>query len=456
MNIYSLMKNPIIPIEQQFINKPGEKQWDYKAICCFAATGFFLDNDTYYTNQKVLRPATEYVDGQEKPYFKWHYAPRDITFSQAVDEFADLFEYISREQLGGAKIILPLSGGLDSRSLAAALKGKTYVHTYSYKFEHSFDETKYGKEIAKRMGWKFDEFVIPHGYLWEKIDDLSKINQCYADFVSPRQMAVVDSYPTMGDVFYLGHGGDLFFDSMGVKDTLSLDDQLETLYKIIVRKGGLELAESLWRYWGIEGSFEEYFRERMRNYLSSIDIDNANARLRAFKSYYYVPRWTCVNLAIFAKYHPLSIPYFDNRMCEWLCTIPEKYLAGRQIQIEFIKRKAPELASIPWETYSPCNLYNYAVYNSFSKQIVVVYHKIIRRLNEIVSGRVCTARNWEIQYLGKENDNQLRGALLSDSGIAPKEVCQIFYNKFIEGNQEQKVWYSHPISTLLVLTKKCE
>lgn len=450
------MNNPIIPIEQQFINFPGEKQLDYKAICCFAATGFFLDNDTYYTNQKVLRPAAEYIDGKEKVYFKWHNTPRDISFPQAVDEFADLFEQISREQLGGAKIILPLSGGLDSRSLATALKGKTDVHTYSYKFEHSFDETKYGKEIARRMGWKYDEFIIPQGYLWNRLDDLFNINQGYAEFTNPRQMAVVDSYPTMGDVFYLGHGGDLFFDSMGVEDTLSPEDQLNALYKIVVKKGGLELAESLWRYWEIDGSFEEYFRERMRLLLSYIDIDNANARLRAFKSYYYVPRWTCINLAIFAKYHPLSLPYFDNRMCEWLCTVPEKYLAGRQIQIEYIKRKAPELASIPWQTYDPCNLDNYADYNSVSKQIIVVYNKIIRRLNEMASGRVCTARNWEIQYLGKENDLHLRDALFSGKGIAPTEVCKKFYNKFIEGNHKQKVWYSHPISTLLVLTKKCE
>ena len=450
------MVNFIIPTKQIFLDYSSNKVLDYKAICCFAATGFFLDNDTYYTNQKVLRPATEYIDGQERPYFKWHYSPRDISFSQAVDEFADLFERIGRKQVEGKRVILPLSGGLDSRSLAAALKGVSDVHTYSYKFEHSFDETKYGKEIARRMGWKFDEFTIPQGYLWNRIDDLFNINQGYAEFTNPRQMAIVDKFPSMGDVFYLGHGGDLFFDSMGVEDTLSPEDQLNALYKIVVKKGGLELAESLWKYWELEGSFNEYFRERMMNLLSSIDIDNANARLRAFKSYYYVPRWTCVNLAIFAKYHPLSLPYFDNRMCEWLCTIPEKYLAGRQIQIEYIKRKAPELASIPWQTYAPCNLYNYSDYKSISKQAIVVYHKIIRRMNEMASGRVCTARNWEIQYLGKENDQYLKDMLFSGQGVAPKEVCYRFYNKFIEGNHKQKVWYSHPLSILLVLTKKCE
>lgn len=450
------MRNHIIPIRQTFINIPGEKVWDYKAICCFAATGFFLDNDTYYTNQKVVRPAVEYVDGKETPYFKWHYEPREITFNQAVEEFAELFERITKEQLGDKKVILPLSGGLDSRSQAAALKGYDNVQTYSYKFEHSFDETKYGSEIAKRMGLDFREFVIPNGYLWDKIDDLYAINHGYAEFTNPRQMAVVDEYPTMGDMFYLGHGGDLFFDSMGISENISFDEQIKSTYKHIIRKGGLELARSLWKHWEIDGDFDDYLYERIKHLLSQIDIDNANARLRAFKSSYYVPRWTCINLSIFAKYHPLSVPYFDDRMCGWICTVPEKYLAGRQIQIEYIKRKAPELAAIPWQSFDPCNLFNYKDYGKLRYQSKVMIGKVERKLNEIFSGKVVTSRNWEIQYLGKENDAHLRENLFSGKGIAPKEVCEEFYRLFKEGDHNRKVWYSHPLSILLVLSKKCE
>ena len=452
------MRNPIIPIRQQVIEFSGTKEWDYKAICCFAATGFFLDNDTYYKNQKVLRPAVDYVNGKEKPYFQWHYEPRDITFNQAVAEFTELFELISFEQLSKHKrgVILPLSGGLDSRSQAAALKGWSDVHTYSYRFEHSFNETKYGAEIAKRMGWKFREFVIPNGYLWNKIEELYAINRGYAEFTNPRQMAVVEAYPSMGDIFYLGHGGDLFFDSMGVADNISFDEQMKSLYKKIIKKGGLELARSLWSYWELDGVFDDYLYERMKQLLTKIDIDNANSRLRAFKSTYYVPRWTCINLGIFSKFHPLSMPYFDNRMCEWICTVPEKYLAGRQIQIEYIKRKAPELAAIPWQSFDPCNLYNYKDYGKSRYQSKVIIGKVKRKLSEIFSGKVVTTRNWEIQYLGRKNDIHLRENLFSEKGIAPKEVCDKFYRLFKDGNHERKVWYSHPLSILLVLSKKCE
>ncbi len=356
-----MIKTAIVPLAPSYISAPNSLNVDYKAICCFAAIGFFLDDDTYFLNRKVRKPAHIYEDDKDltgTPYFKWHYAPRNISFSQAVDEFADLFDTITKEQVAGKRVILPLSGGLDSRSQAAALKGFPNIQTYSYKFAHGFNETQYAEKIAQRMGWNFKAFTIPEGYLWRKIDELSKINHCYAEFTHPRQMAIVDEFPAMGDLFYIGHWGDVLFDDMGVKDDLPFDQQVDVLMKKIVKKGGLELGTALWQTWNLPGNFEVYLKERITTLLSAINIDNANARLRAFKSLYWVPRWTSVNLSVFQKYHPVALPYYDNRMCEFICTIPEKFLSGRQIQIEYIKRKAPELAEIPWQALHPCNLYN--------------------------------------------------------------------------------------------------
>ena len=42
------------------------------------------------------------------------------------------------------------------------------------------------------MGWPFFDYVIPKGYLWEKIEELAEINLCQSDFILPRQMAVIN------------------------------------------------------------------------------------------------------------------------------------------------------------------------------------------------------------------------------------------------------------------------
>ena len=451
------MKNDIIPLQHEFIKISDNDKFDHKAICCFAATGFFLDNDTYYTNQKVLRPACEFENGVEKPYFKWHYSPRNISFNQAVDEFADLFEKISQEQIGNKKVILPLSGGLDSRTLAACLKGSENVFAYSYKFANTFffDETKYGKQIAQKMRWNFAGYEIPNGYLWNKIEALAKINKCYSEFTNPRQMAIAAQFPEMGDIFLLGHGGDLFFDTMGVNPNISYSERLTEICKRIIRKGGLELGIYLWKAFGLSGNFETYLKEQIDNLLNSIYIENANSHLRAFKSMFYVNRWSTTNLSVFSHYHPVCVPYFDNRMCEFICTVPEEHLADRKIQIEYIKRKTPELAKIPWQSYDPCNLYNYPKYKNLHNQAIVNYRKVARKAVEIAIGKVNTERNWEIQFLGKENDENLKKWLFDNekfNNFVPKELITHFYTKFAEGNHQQKVWYAHPLSMLLTLS----
>ena len=127
----------------------------------------------------------------------------------------------------------------------------------------------------------------------------------------------------------------------------------------MVKKGGEEFANQLWKLWGLEGNFKSYLEDRITCLLENIQIENTNAKLRAFKSLYWAPRWTSVNLAVFESKLPITLPYYDNRMCEFICTVPEKYLANRQLQIAYIKRKAPELAKITWQEQKPFNLNNY-------------------------------------------------------------------------------------------------
>jgi len=60
------------------------------------------------------------------------------------------------------------------------------------------------------------------------LNELANINQCQSDFTSPRQMAIADQFSAMGDVFSLGHWGDVLFDSYNCPE-LSHKAQIEFL-----------------------------------------------------------------------------------------------------------------------------------------------------------------------------------------------------------------------------------
>ncbi len=423
----------------------------------FAATGFFLDEDTFYKERKVLKPAYNYrVDGDRviecKPWFQWNYQPREISFKKVVTEFSDLFEAIIAEQVRDEKVILPLSGGLDSRTQAAALAHlKKRVHAYSYSFYRGHDETSYSRKIAKECSFGFTAWQIPKGYLWPEIKRLADLNGCYSEFTHPRSMAFIDQYQELGEVFSLGHWGDVLFDGMGIDDDLSIDEQVTILMKKIIKRGGVDLATKLWEAWKIDGDFLDYFRARIKMLLSEINIsNNANAQIRAFKSLYWAPRWTSASLSIFESAAAITLPYYDDRMCQFICTVPESFLASRQIQIAYLKKRAPKLAAITWQDHRPYNLYNYQWDKTPWNLPYRVWDKARRVTQALLSGPL-VQRNWEIQFLGESNEAQLKSFLFDDLSVEnwiPQSVVTHFFKKFKE---EDALHNSHPVSMLLTL-----
>jgi asparagine synthetase B (glutamine-hydrolysing) len=444
-------------LEKKILKNPNScsKEIDYKSICEFLAFGFFLDDSTYFKNIKTLKPSTEYnfEEGNiisEKQLFKWHYSPVERPLSQVVKEFSELFETIIKEQVENKKVILPLSGGLDSRTLAVALSHLGIeTKAYSYEFTNGLNETTYGKKIAKICCFPFQSWQIPKSYLWQNIEELAQINQCYSEFTHPRQMAFVEKYKSLGNSFLLGHWGDVLFDDMGVSNDLPLEKQVDVILNKIVKKGGLELANTLWKNWKLEGDFLETIRDKIHYILKQIGIDNnANASIRAFKSLYWATRWTNVNLSVFESVAPIFLPYFDNRMCEFICTVPEKYLLGRQIQIEYIKLRNPKIAKITWQEKRPFNLYDYHL-NKFPYNFP---YRVINKLKRMFSSNKFIQRNWELQFLGEENDTELKNHLFENESfneLVPEEIISHFYNQF---KTKDAVFYSHPVSMLLTLS----
>ncbi len=183
--------------------------------------------------------------------------------------------------------------------------------------------------------------------------------------------------------------------------------------------------------------------------LNRIDIENPSAKLRAFKSLYWAPRWTSVNLSVFEAAHPISLPYYDDRMCEFICTVPEEYLADRKLQIAYIKQQNPALAKITWQDHKPFNLYTFEKNISPNNLPYRIGNKLKRELKSKM-GKPYIQRNWELQFLGMENDEKLQQWLFSENlhPFISKPLLAKFYNNFKTGDA---VNYSHPLSMLLTL-----
>ena len=451
----NLIKTPIIPVRPSFVKVHAPHELHKEAICVFMALGFFLDTDTYWKDEVCLPAGSiNSLDDKgflidSKPWFEWYHTPRTISFDDALEEFMTLFETIIKEQVQNKAVILPLSGGLDSRTQAVALsKLPNKVQAYSYAFEGGYPEQRIAKSIADTCGFDFSSFTISEGYLWDVIDDLARINGCYSEFTHPRQMAVLPELQHMDGVFSLGHWGDVLFDRSVPNGTQS-SQLLDIVLKKIVKRGGMALATSLWKHWELEGNFEEYLRARVQVLLDKIHIEDVNAKVRAFKSLYWAPRWTSTNLSVFSEAHPIQLPYYDDRMCTFICSIPETYLANRQLQIDYIKQQNKALAKITWEQQKPFNLYSYPKNKSPYNVPYRVYHKLKRELKARI-GQPYVQRNWELQFIGTDNANKLEQYLSTPSftALVSPSLVTGFYEKFLTKNP---VDYAHSMSMLLTL-----
>ncbi|PIE03005.1 MAG: asparagine synthase [Acidobacteria bacterium] len=459
----------IIPLDARYYdsNKHCFTEWypephyqlDYESICVFAACGFFLGDTTFFRELKTLAPATRYtIKGHKlhkEPTWSWTYEPDDLTLERATDLFESIIDSLVARAIAKKRIILPLSGGLDSRSLAAAIPEdrRHDVCSYSYAFEKGVDEPFYGKRIAEVKGFSFERFNIPRESLWRHIDTLADLNHCFSEFTHPRQIAIkhwLDSICNRNSILLLGHWGDVLFDGADVPDSLPEEEIAGYLKKGILKKGGSELGRALWRHWGLEGDFDRYLHARIRTLAGEINIKNARSKIRAFKSIHWAPRWTSTNLSVFSDAGPVFLPYYQREICELITRIPEEILSGRKIQIEYIKRKSTALAKIPWQAFSPCHLYNYGDFSSFKNLPGRVIRKLSRITSEKVFGRKLIQRNWENQFHGAFNEAQLKqylyhGALTQH---VDKQLIQKFYRAF---QFEDSVHYAHVISMLLTL-----
>src|SRR5690606_16758503 len=230
--------------------------------------------------------------------------------------------------------------------------------SYSYAFHDGYNEGAISRHIAGALDYEYHDWTIPPGYLWDKIDELAELIDYGTEYTHPRQMAVIDQFRHMQGIFTLGHWGDVLFDRVIPKD-LTEDGVEAWILKKIVVKGGQELAEALWKEWELEGNFMEYFKSRIYEIWNSIEIEDLSAKARAYMSLTRACRWTNLGFGIFEATNPIEAPYYDERMAEFICRIPEEYLADRKIQIAYIKNECPEVAKITWQAERPFNLFNY-------------------------------------------------------------------------------------------------
>jgi hypothetical protein len=81
-------------------------------------------------------------------------------------------------------------------------------------------------------------------------------------------------------------------------------------------------------------------------------------------------------------------------------------VSGRKLQIDYLKRSAPDLARVTWQPYD-ANLFQYRYFNSW-----LLPRRVLKKAWRLLARKPVLQRNWEVQFGGDQGETGLRDCLL--------------------------------------------
>jgi hypothetical protein len=398
----------------------SRRRLDWPALSGFFACGFFPGDRTFFDDVRILRPATHAVFDEsgkllrEQRYWQWEHRPDQARgYGDTVAEFGETLHRVLDEETSGGKFAVPISGGLDSRTTVAALTREgapapERLWSYSYGYAAESIETRIARRVAEARGLPFEPLVIGP-YLFDRLDEVLACVEGFQDVTQARQAVVAPLLAARSDGVVAAHWGDVWLDDMGLRDGAAAEDAVAAhAFAKVAKRGHDWLLEQIAapRLSGedpsrVARSFVQSELERFA------DIEDADFRVKAFKTEQWSFRWTLASLRMYQAGAFPRLPFYDTRLTEFFATVPTAFVSGRRLQIDYLKRFAPDLARIPWQAYG-CNLYWQPHFETW-----LLPWRAARKIGRALTrGSRVPERNWEVQFSGAGRQT-LRALLLA-------------------------------------------
>jgi asparagine synthase (glutamine-hydrolysing) len=391
------------------------RELDWWAIASFFSLGFFLDDRTYYTDIRILLPRSIYhfdAHGNQishRFYFSWHHTvDPDRSYGETVEEYDALLRQAVGRCTASGRTVLPLSGGLDSRSLAAVVPPGPSTVAYSYGYSPDSVETRLASRIARVRGFTFTGHVIDP-YLFYRLPEITLALHGSQDVPTARQASISGWLNQHADAVISGLWGDVWCDQMGLAGGLPGGKTPgEYTYHKMVKRGRGWLFDQVCKPHLEADNIEESLAEQVSAGLDGFEqIADLDFRLKAYKTTRWAFRWSNASLRGFEMGAVPRIPYYDVDLIDFFCTVPTGFIRDRRIQIDHLKRIAPDLARIRWQA-AEANLYLARCGTWIS-----LPRRSAAKIGRALTGKKVIESNWEVQFLSPEGRQGLHDWLLA-------------------------------------------
>jgi len=345
-------------------DKTFKKKINHAAVADFFAFERILGDKTFFKGINVLPPASILVwsNGKlsKKQYwdfeFKQEYSHAD-TEEYYVKNLVRIFRKAVRRRMKGKhRFGVFLSGGLDSRSIAAAIDKKHYpIHTFTYGVKEG-DEAKIAENVAKKLGTEHKFLELKRDYLARFAEEgvflTDGMCNCFHFFWISLRKRVKEDVDVVFHGMGLGVslGGFYTYTPLDVRKILKAQDS--TIASLLYRK--------LTSYTLVtDEMMPHFFSNTYYQRIKGMPIRSLIRELKKVKVKHPANKWNCFFHRNHTRYHSSvnhlrryledRVPAYDNDFVDFCLKIPPELLFEHKVYYKFFTKLAPDLAAIPYQ-----------------------------------------------------------------------------------------------------------
>ena len=322
----------------------GATNLDGVASTEFLLTGYVTGTETLYPGvlqvqaSELIQASSSAAEGvQRHRYFRFFHHDH---FGESLDELIGKMDAVALdvfrrllESAKGRRIVIPLSGGYDSRMIATMLRRLGYdnVLCFAYGARNSWEPT-ISEEVSRRLGfpWRFEPWTRRMWREWYRGDERKKYTRYGGNYVSN---AFVADWPLVGkmlrggilkeeDVLVPGHSGD-FLGGSHLPTSFLAEPQplLEDVVDAVLRR-----HYSLWDWRGRNPDLARRIRIRVRDRMEPEALPAGEDVTSAFEKWDWQERQSkfIVNSVRAYEYWGLDwrVPLWDHALMDFFLRVP--------------------------------------------------------------------------------------------------------------------------------------
>src|SRR5690606_35283588 len=260
----------------------------------------------------------------------------------------------------GARLVVPLSGGLDSRLIVAAaheVNGAPETYTFGAgSIEPLPPDVTIARHVAEQLGVKWTFLPLEEDWLATHAEHAALLTDCQLDVI--HSIAVVSSraFPP-GHYWLCGSGGDIGLGgkflrrlSLAMRSGESSEGIAEYLWRSrsrILRVVLLELIAPACRAIMIEGA-RDSLQASVELLLAQISASDSRW-LDIWILMNRARRFTAHGATLYQDSATTKMPFFEPRFADRILRLDPRLRARGALQAELLHQAFPSMARIPWQ-----------------------------------------------------------------------------------------------------------